>query len=70
MQDKLRNKFKALFELMIAEENKPNLQEEFSIYVYKTSIEQEMKESDVKNNEQKGVDINVIVLFQNKFINF
>lgn len=33
--EKLKNKFKALFELMITEENKPNIQEEFSIYRYK-----------------------------------
>ena len=32
---KLNNKFKALFELMITEENKPNIQEEFCIYRYK-----------------------------------
>lgn len=35
LQGKLKNKFKSLFELMIAEENKPNMQEEFSIYRYK-----------------------------------
>ena len=34
-QEKLKNKFKALFELMITEENKPNIQEEFSIFRYK-----------------------------------
>ena len=34
-QEKLRSKFKALFELMITEENKPNLREEFSIFRYK-----------------------------------
>lgn len=36
--EKLKNKFKALFELMITEENKPNIQEEFSIYRYKYYI--------------------------------
>jgi len=34
-QYKMNNKFKALYELMITEENKPNLQEEFSIFRYK-----------------------------------
>ena len=33
--ERLQNKYKALFELMITEENKPNIQEEFSIYRYK-----------------------------------
>ena len=33
--EKLKNKFKALFELMITEENKPNIQEEFCVYRYK-----------------------------------
>ena len=33
--EKLKNKFKSLFELMITEENKPSLPEEFSIYRYK-----------------------------------
>ena len=32
---KLKNKYKALFELMLTENNKPNLQEEFSVYSYK-----------------------------------
>lgn len=31
-QEKLKNKFKALYELMMTEECKPNMQEEFSIY--------------------------------------
>ena len=33
--ERLGNKYKALSELMITEENKPNIQEEFSIYRYK-----------------------------------
>ncbi len=33
--EKLKNKYKALYELMITEDNKPNVQEEFSIYRYK-----------------------------------
>ena len=61
--EKLKNKFKALFELLITEENKPNLQEEFSIYRYKNLIEEEMIENDLRNSENKGVDVNVIVQF-------
>ncbi|CAD8089671.1 unnamed protein product [Paramecium primaurelia] len=68
--EKLKNKFKALFELMITEENKPNLQEEFSIYRYKNLIEEEMIENDMRTSENKGVDVNIIVVFQNKFVNF
>jgi hypothetical protein len=44
--EKLKNKFKALFELMVTEENKPNIQEEFSIYRYKNLIEEELVEND------------------------
>jgi len=68
--EKLKNKFKALFELMITEENKPNLQEEFSIYRYKNLIEEEMIESDIRTSETKGIDVNIIVHFQNKFVQF
>lgn len=48
---------------MITEENKPNLQEEFSIYRYKNLIEEEMVENDTRNSESKGVDVNIIVVF-------
>jgi hypothetical protein len=34
-QEKLNNKFKALYEMMITDENKPQIQEEFSIFRYK-----------------------------------
>ena len=69
-REKLHNKFKALFEMMITEENKPNMEEEFSIFSYKNVIEEEMIENDARNSESKGVDVNVIVDFQNKFVDF
>ena len=62
-REKLNNKFKALFELMITEENKPNLQEQFSIFRYKYLIEEEMVENDSKANESKSIDVNSIVSF-------
>ena len=68
--EKLKNKFKALFELMITEESKPNMQEEFSIFRYKNIIEEEMIDSDQKSQENKAVDVNQIVHFQNKFVVF
>jgi hypothetical protein len=68
--EKLKNKFKALFELMITEENKPNIQEEFSIFRFKNLIEEEMVESDIRTSESKGIDVNIIVHFQNKFVQF
>jgi len=37
-QDRLQNRFKALYELMITEENRPDLREEFSIFHYKYSL--------------------------------
>ena len=35
LHTKLKNKYKALFELMLTESHKPNLQEEFAVYRYK-----------------------------------
>lgn len=55
---------------MMTEECKPNMQEEFSIYRYKNIIEEEMVENDNKNTENRGVDVNIIVHFQNKFVEF
>jgi len=69
-REKLHNKFKALYEMMITEENKPNMEEEFSIFSYKNVIEEEMIENDARNSESKGVDVNVLVDFQNKFVDF
>ena len=69
-REKLHNKFKALFEMMITEDNKPSLEEEFSIYRYKNLIEEEMIENDTRNSESKGVDVNIIVHFQNRFVQF
>lgn len=68
--EKLKNRYKALFEMMITEESKPNIQEEFSIYRHKDIIEEEMIENDMRNTETKGLDVNIIVHFQNKFVIF
>mmetsp|Transcript_28675 Transcript_28675/g.25656 ORF Transcript_28675/g.25656 Transcript_28675/m.25656 type:complete len:330 (-) Transcript_28675:1834-2823(-) len=62
-REKLQNKFKALYEMMITETYKPNIEEEFSIFRYKNLIEEEMVENDIKNNESKGIDVNQIVAF-------
>ncbi|EAR83936.2 PAS domain S-box protein (macronuclear) [Tetrahymena thermophila SB210] len=70
LQGKLQNKFKSLFALMFACECKPNFQEEFSIYRYKHIIEEEMVENDVRTQESKGIEVNSIVNFQNKFVIF
>lgn len=37
---------------------------------YKNIIEEEMIENDNRNTENKGVDVNIIVHFQNKFVEF
>ncbi|KAL4459259.1 hypothetical protein ABPG73_001296 [Tetrahymena malaccensis] len=70
LQGKLQNKFKSLFALMFACECKPNFQEEFSIYRYKHIIEEEMVENDIRTQESKGIEVNSIVNFQNKFVIF
>eukprot|EP00331_Platyophrya_macrostoma_P019490 CAMPEP_0176470080 /NCGR_PEP_ID=MMETSP0127-20121128/40245_1 /TAXON_ID=938130 /ORGANISM="Platyophrya macrostoma, Strain WH" /LENGTH=784 /DNA_ID=CAMNT_0017864311 /DNA_START=1009 /DNA_END=3359 /DNA_ORIENTATION=- len=68
--EKLKNKYKALFEMMITEQYKPNMQEQFSIHRYKNIIEEEMIEYDIRTTESKGMDVNIIVHFQNKFVLF
>lgn len=68
--ERLKNKFKALHELMIAETHKPGLQEEFAIYRYRNIIEDEMIDSDIRGSEAKGLDLNIIITYQNKFIDF
>jgi PAS domain S-box-containing protein len=69
-REKLKNKFKALFEIMIADENKPTIEEEFSIHRYKNIIEEAIIDSDNKISENKGVNVNIIVDFENKFVDF
>ena len=69
-REKLSNKYKALFEMMIARDNKPNVEQEFSIYRYKSLIEEEIIDDDNRNSETKGIDVNVIVQFQNSFVLF
>lgn len=69
--EKLKNKFKSLFELMQASEMKPNYQEEFAIFRYSLIIEDEMVEADMRaNNEMGTMDVNQMVQFQNMFVVF
>lgn len=69
--EKIKNKFKSLFELMQAADMKPNYLEEFSIYRYKLIIEEEMIEMDMRhNNDMNGMDVNQMVLFQNNYVKF
>ena len=56
--------------MMIAKGNKPSVEQEFSIYRYKSLIEEEIIEEDSKNSETKGIDVNVIWHFQNSFVDF
>jgi PAS domain S-box-containing protein len=69
-KEKLDNKFKGLFELMIALEAKPSIEEEYAIFRYKNIIEDEIIENDQKHIELKGIDVNLIVDFENKFVDF
>lgn len=67
---RLKNKYKAYYELMIAKTRKPSLLIDFSIFRYMNLIEEEMIDYDIRNSESKGMDVNVIVEFQNKFVDF
>lgn len=69
-REKLNNKYKALFEIMIARDNKPSVEQEFAIYRYKSLIEEEIIDDDSKTSETKGIDVNIIVHFQNMFVAF
>ena len=55
---------------MIALEAKPSFEEEFAIFRYKNIIEDEIIENDLKHIEAKGIDVNLIVDFENKFVDF
>ena len=63
LHEKLNNKYKALYELTNTEENKPNMQEAFSIHRYRNIIEEEMIETDSIQLESRSVDVNKIVRF-------
>jgi hypothetical protein len=64
--DKLGNSYKALYELMVAEDNKPTWREEFSIFRYKTQIEHQMAETDAQD-VNSALDVGKIVYFQNQY---
>ncbi|CAD8045670.1 unnamed protein product [Paramecium sonneborni] len=66
LQKKLKNKFKAFYELAIAQKQRLQFQDEFCIYRVMNQIELEMVESD-KNQE---IDVQQIVNFQNYYIQF
>jgi PAS domain S-box-containing protein len=68
---KMKNKFKALFELMEATELKPNYLEEFSIFRFMMLIEEDMIEIDLRNNNEAAtLDVNQIVSFEKNFVKF
>ncbi|EGR31396.1 PAS domain S-box family protein [Ichthyophthirius multifiliis] len=68
--EKLKNRFKALYELMICNELKPNMQEEFALYRFNIQIENEMKDYDERIGDNINVDVNKVVMFQKKFFEF
>ncbi len=55
---------------MITEEQKPNIQEEFGIFRYKQLIEDELIENDTRGIQESKSDINNMVIFQKKLVNF
>mgnify|MGYP000952821047 CR=1 FL=1 len=68
--EKLKKKYQALFEIMITKENKPSLETELAIYRLETIIEEEIAEYDALQTETKGTNVNQLVYFQNKFVEF
>ena len=67
-QEKKKNRFKALYELMVTEENHPGLREEFSVFRYRNIIEKEMEEDEIRNTNNKDLDVKLLVQFQERYV--
>ena len=63
--EKLKLKFRSLTEMMTAEMFKPTLREKFSMFRYKYLIELDIIDTDMRNEQNKNVDVNGIVHFEN-----
>ncbi|KAL4464830.1 hypothetical protein ABPG74_011391 [Tetrahymena malaccensis] len=68
--EKLKLKFKALTEMMTSEMFKPSIHEKFSMFRYKYLIELDIIETDMRNEQNKNVDVNGIVHFENQLVVF
>jgi len=62
-QEKLENKFKSVFELLMAEESKPSLEDHFWIYRYKSLLERVMKDEEYKAANKNSINVALIVDF-------
>ena len=69
-QEKLLNKWKALFNHYRARCLEPTVMEEFAIYRYEQTIEREMKETDLSWSESSGMYVTDMVDFADKFAIF
>jgi len=67
-QEKKKNRFKALYELMVTEENHPGLREEFAVFRYRNIIEKEMEEDEIRNTNNKELDVKLLVQFQDQYV--
>jgi PAS domain S-box-containing protein len=67
---KLKNKWKAVYSLTDMMENKPSIMEQFSAGRIMKTIEKELQDNDLKNNDSNGIDILTIFDFKNNFSNF
>ena len=67
----MKNEFKALFEILAAEEMEPSLNEQFTIFRMKQKIEKIIYEKyEFNNNQIKRLDIAVIYDYEIKFLKF
>lgn len=62
--------FKSLREMMTTEEYKPTVQQEFQLVRYKRIIEEDIIVTDSRNEQNKSVDVNSIVHFENRYVLF
>lgn len=51
--------------MMFSEMFKPSLREKFSMFRYKSTIELDIIDTDMRNEQNKNVDVNGIVHFEN-----
>ncbi|EGR31957.1 PAS domain S-box family protein [Ichthyophthirius multifiliis] len=68
--EKLKLKFRALTEMMIAETHKSTIKEQFAMVRYRNIIEIDIIDTDMRNEQNKDVDVNGIVHYEGQFVKF
>ena len=67
---KLGNKYRAIFEISTAKSNKPDIGLDFAIFRFGKTIEVDLVNEDEKLAEERGVDYNSLVTFNDGYAKF